>query len=214
MQGMASTISRGIAITSDAASRVDAFRHTAPQPEGQSLLIEVTGAEGNEWLPAISLRPLAAAGPSDVVIRDGELPIVVPGRDWEKLQGSTVEWVEDAVTGGGLRLRNPNRPSPQIDVGPVPATGGSVAERVAHVLEHQINPQIAQHGGRAELVSVEEGTATLRLGGGCQGCGMAKVTLDEGIERAILSAVPEIERVVDVTDHSAGEEPYYAPSEA
>jgi Fe/S biogenesis protein NfuA len=77
------------------------------------------------------------------------------------------------------------------------------------VLDEQINPAIAAHGGRAELVTVEDGTAYLRLGGGCQGCGMATVTLSQGIEVAILDAVPEVTQVVDVTDHASGTNPYF-----
>ena len=73
----------------------------------------------------------------------------------------------------------------------------------------QINPQIAAHGGFAELVAVEGSIAYLRMGGGCQGCGMAAVTLSQGIEVAILDSVPEITEVVDVTDHAGGTNPYY-----
>jgi Fe/S biogenesis protein NfuA len=84
-----------------------------------------------------------------------------------------------------------------------------VAQRVLSVLEQQINPSIAAHGGRADLVAIEEETAYLRLSGGCAGCGMAAVTLSQGIEVAIFDAVPEITSVVDVTDHAAGANPYY-----
>ena len=77
------------------------------------------------------------------------------------------------------------------------------------VLDQQVNPSIAAHGGRAELVRVEQGTAYLRLGGGCQGCAMATVTLSQGIERAIIRALPEITNVVDVTDHQSGTNPYF-----
>ena len=77
------------------------------------------------------------------------------------------------------------------------------------VLEEQINPAIASHGGYAELVAVEDSIAYLRMGGGCQGCGMAAVTLSQGIEVAILDTVPEISEVVDVTDHASGDNPYY-----
>jgi Fe/S biogenesis protein NfuA len=86
---------------------------------------------------------------------------------------------------------------------------GEVAQRVLQVLDQQINPAIAAHGGRADLVAVEEGVAYLRLGGGCQGCGLAAVTLSQGIEVAILDAVPEITKVVDVTDHASGANPYF-----
>jgi Fe/S biogenesis protein NfuA len=77
------------------------------------------------------------------------------------------------------------------------------------VLDAQINPSIASHGGRAELVAVEEGTAYLRLSGGCQGCGMASVTLTQGIEVVIKESIPEIVNVVDVTDHASGTNPYF-----
>jgi Fe/S biogenesis protein NfuA len=77
------------------------------------------------------------------------------------------------------------------------------------VLDQQVNPTIAAHGGRAELVRVEQETAYLRLGGGCQGCAMATVTLSQGIETTIIQAVPEITSVVDVTDHQSGANPYF-----
>ena len=84
-----------------------------------------------------------------------------------------------------------------------------MAQRILQVLEHQINPSIASHGGRADLVAVEDDIAYLRLSGGCQGCGMASVTLSQGIEVAIKDNVPEILNVVDVTDHAQGANPYY-----
>ena len=77
------------------------------------------------------------------------------------------------------------------------------------VLDQEINPAIASHGGHAELVAVEGSIAYLRLSGGCQGCGMAAVTLSQGIEVAILDSIPEITEVIDVTDHATGENPYY-----
>ncbi|MFW2339047.1 MAG: NifU family protein, partial [Acidimicrobiia bacterium] len=86
------------------------------------------------------------------------------------------------------------------------------AERVQHVLEHEVNPAIASHGGGARLISVEEDTVYLELMGGCQGCGMATVTLKHGIERIITEAIPEINSVVDVTDHAGGSNPYYQQS--
>jgi Fe/S biogenesis protein NfuA len=89
---------------------------------------------------------------------------------------------------------------------------GDVAQRVVAVLDRQINPSIAAHGGRADLVAVEDATAYLRLSGGCQGCGLAKVTLSQGIEVAITDAIPEVTSVVDVTDHASGDNPYFEPA--
>ena len=115
---------------------------------------------------------------------------------------------------GGLVIDNPNRPSPAIidPDAPKPELTGEVAERVEQVLDTMINPSIAAHGGQAELVAVEDDTAYLRLSGGCQGCGMATVTLKQGIEVAITEYVPEITKVVDVTDHASGENPYFEPA--
>ncbi len=96
--------------------------------------------------------------------------------------------------------------------GPLPDLSGDVAQRVAQVLDAQINPAIASHGGRADLVAVDDDIAYLRLSGGCAGCGMAAVTLSQGIEVAIKQSVPEIARVVDVTDHASGTNPYYEPA--
>ena len=86
---------------------------------------------------------------------------------------------------------------------------GDVAQRVAQILEQQINPSIAAHGGHADLVAVQDDAAYLRLSGGCAGCGMAAVTLSQGIEVALRKSVPEITRVIDVTDHAAGTNPFY-----
>ena len=97
-------------------------------------------------------------------------------------------------------------------INPPADLSGNVAQRVIQVLDRVIKPQIAAHGGRADLVAVEDGVAYLRLSGGCQGCGMATVTLSQGIEVAIKEAAPEITRVVDVTDHQSGTNPYFQPS--
>ena len=80
------------------------------------------------------------------------------------------------------------------------------------VLNEQINPAIAAHGGFVELLDIRDNVAYVQLGGGCQGCGMADVTLKQGIAVAIKQDVPEIVDVVDVTDHNAGQNPYFRPS--
>ncbi len=85
----------------------------------------------------------------------------------------------------------------------------SIEEQVKDLLDKEINPAVASHGGRVSLVEVKKQTVYLELSGGCQGCGMAKATLKQGIERAILESIPAIESVVDVTDHSSGQRPYY-----
>jgi Fe-S cluster biogenesis protein NfuA len=78
----------------------------------------------------------------------------------------------------------------------------------------EINPMVARHGGKVELVDVQEATVVVRMMGGCQGCGMATVTLRQGIETALRQAVPAVRGIRDITDHAAGRNPYYAPGAA
>jgi Fe/S biogenesis protein NfuA len=201
-------------ITDAAYDRVMGFLSGAPEPERQAMWIEVSGTQGNEWTYDMSLKPVDHAAPYDAIVRHRDLAIVVPEADWDKVAGATVDWLEDPFGGGGLKLENPNKPSPALGVGgaPIADLSGDVAQRVITVLDQQVNPAIAQHGGRADLVAVENDTAYVRLGGGCVGCGMATVTLGQGIEVAIKDNVPEIQNVVDVTDHASGTNPYYEPA--
>ena len=198
-----------LGITDAAYDKVMGFLLREAEPERQAMWLEVSGTSANQWTCSATLKPLDAAAPYDAVIRHQDLAIVVPECDFDKVRGATIDWLDDPFGGGGLRLDNPNTPSPAIGA-PAPADlSGDVAQRVIQLLAQQVNPSIAAHGGRAELVAVEQGTAYLRLGGGCQGCAMAAVTLSQGIETAIIQAVPEITSVVDVTDHQSGTNPYF-----
>ena len=196
-------------ITDAAYDKVMGFLLREAEPERQAMWLEVTGTSANQWTCSMALKPLDAAAPYDAVIRHRDLAIVVPECDFDKVRGATIDWLDDPFGGGGLRVDNPNTPSPAIGAPPPADLSGDVPQRVIQVLDQQVNPTIAAHGGRAELVAVEQGTAYLRLGGGCQGCAMATVTLSQGIERAIIQAVPEITSVVDVTDHQSGTNPYF-----
>ena len=102
-------------------------------------------------------------------------------------------------------------------VAPKPAAPGEGApdddalyERVADLFEQQVNPMVARHGGRVELIDVQDAVVMVRMGGGCQGCGMADVTLRQGIEAMLHEHVPDVKGVVDITDHTAGSNPYFA----
>ena len=198
-----------LAITDAAYDKVMGFLLQEPEPESQAMWLEVTGSSANQWTASIALKPLDAAAPYDAVVRHRDLAIVVPECDFDKVRGATIDWQDDPFGAGGLRVDNPNTPSPAIGAPPPADLSGDVPQRVIQVLDQQVNPTIAAHGGRAELVAVEQGTAYLRLGGGCQGCAMATVTLSQGIETAIMQAVPEITSVVDVTDHQTGTNPYF-----
>ena len=200
---------RWLDLTNAAYERVMGFLRQSPEPERQALWLEVTGTSANRWTCSLSLKPLGAAAPYDAVLRHRDVSIVIPERDFDKVRGATIDWIEDPHGTSGLRVDNPNTPSPAMSVRAPGDLSGDVAQRVVQVLAQQVNPSIAVHGGRAVLVAVEDETAYLRLSGGCQGCAVATVTLSQGIERTILQAVPEVKRVVDVTDHQSGTNPYY-----
>jgi Fe/S biogenesis protein NfuA len=125
------------------------------------------------------------------------------------LNGAVIDWVDDE-TGTGFRVHDPRaRPKPQRDTSEL-RISGPLAERVQEVIDEVINPGIAAHGGFVELVDVSDETLYIRMGGGCQGCAASAATLRMGIERMIREQVPEIESIVDVTDHEAGATPYYS----
>ena len=90
---------------------------------------------------------------------------------------------------------------------------GSVEEQIQHVLDEEVNPMVASHGGVVSLLEVKDHNVYLEFGGGCQGCGMIDVTLKQGVEVMIKAQIPEIEAIYDVTDHAGGTNPYYQPSE-
>lgn len=124
------------------------------------------------------------------------------------LDGAQIDY-EARATGGQLQIR-----APKIK-GEAPADSASLVERVRWVVEHEINPQLAQHRGHVSVQEVTaEGAVVLRFGGGCHGCGMADVTLKQGIEKTLMEKVPGVTAVRDATDHDSGVAPYIARGHA
>jgi len=176
--------------------------------EPLALWLEVSGTAGPNYTYDMYFEAMADAGADDVVQQDDDgLAVVIPAASADKLRGATLD-VSSQGDEAGMVIVNPNSPT-TAPAHPPADLSGEVAQRVIAALNRDVNPGIAAHGGRADLVAVEEGTAYLRLSGGCQGCGMATVTLSQGIEGAIRGAVPEITAVVDVTDHASGSNPYF-----
>lgn len=211
------------------------MRALDPEPERLALRVRVTGIEGDSYQHEMSFELLAEAPPTDLRADFDGLSVLVPEDSEPKLAGVTID-----AQDGGWTIHNPNRPplrermplevvpkggngqgrpsSPAVDAGISEefraSLTGDVGQRVAQVIEQHVNPNIASHGGHAELVGVQGERAYLKLAGGCQGCGMAAVTLRQGIERAVTQLVPEIREIVDVTDHASGENPYYSAEHA
>jgi Fe/S biogenesis protein NfuA len=169
-----------------------------------ALSIEVTGFRGPQFTYELAFVPLEDKADDWVEERHADLAVVFPQTDTAKLEGAALELTEQ-----GLSMNNPNGPASPAMSTPAGDLSGSLVDRVQQVVSETINPQVAQHGGGAELVSIDGTIAYLRLFGGCQGCGLAQVTLKQGIERILLEAIPELSQVVDVTDHASGVDPFY-----
>ena len=106
--------------------------------------------------------------------------------------------------GGTLTIKSPNSKVPNL------GENASLEERVNYLLYSEINPSLASHGGEVSLVEImNEETAVLQFGGGCQGCGMVDVTLKQGVEKTLIEEIPELKGITDVTDHSYRENAYY-----
>jgi Fe/S biogenesis protein NfuA len=187
-----------------------------PDPASLALWLEVRGVQAGSFVYDLYFQARSDADEGDARITQEELDIVVPEQSVDRLRGARLEWSEE--NGGGLVLVNPNSPAPEEVAPNVPqeilAQGitSPLALRVVAVLEQSVNPAIASHGGRADLVALneEDGTAYLRLSGGCQGCAMSQMTLRQGIETTLLEEVPELKTILDVTDHGGGENPFYS----
>lgn len=194
-------------MTEAARSFVAEARSGEADAENLALYLEVTGAADGAYTYDMWFQARGEAGEADAVIEHDDLPVVVVSSSVDRVRGATLDLHE-----GGLVMVNPNTPpSPAMDRFATDLTS-PVEVAVLEVLENDVNPQIAAHGGRAELVGVQDNVAYLRLMGGCQGCGHASITLTRGIVTAIQLAVPEITDVVDVTAHAEGTNPYYASS--
>jgi Fe/S biogenesis protein NfuA len=122
------------------------------------------------------------------------------------LSGATIAW-----SGDGFRVEvpRPSRPAAPPERTAAAEAWGPLGERVQTVFEELVNPRIAAHGGAVELVDVADQTIYVRMTGGCQGCAASALTLRQGIERMVREEIPEVQEIIDLTDHEAGVNPYY-----
>ncbi len=111
----------------------------------------------------------------------------------------------------GAAIRFFLSPPPEIPAGEM-IPPDMLRQRIQQIIDDQINPGVASHGGYVEVVDVADNNVFLRMGGGCQGCGAADMTLRMGVEKLLREEVPQIQQVFDETDHAAGQNPYYAAS--
>jgi Fe/S biogenesis protein NfuA len=201
-----------LTVTPEARAVVLDARAQEADADRLALWVEVSGARDGAYTYDIYFQAASDATAGDDVSEDAGLSVVVPQSSVARLVGARLDWSDEGE--GGLVILNPNTP-PRPEAYARREQGdlsGELAQRILAVLEDQVNPSIAMHGGRADLVAVEESVVYVRLSGGCQGCGLASVTLSQGIEVALRESVPEIVSVVDVTDHASGTNPFYEPA--
>ena len=170
-------------------------------PDGSVFFADKARATGS----ALPEKLFAIQGIDSVLIQDNVVTVTAPtGGDWTpiaKQVGATLR----KVLGSG------ESPFAESILSLLP-DAAELKTRVQEVLNKEINPAVAAHGGWVELIDVAKNEVFIRMGGGCQGCGMADVTLKQGVEKAIRQQIPEIGAIMDTTDHASGRNPYYAPS--
>ena len=181
--------------TDYALTRIQQVRDNRKQPDA-GVRIAITGRSNGAFLYDLDLVFAGQERDGDMVI-DGPqgIQFFAPLATVPYLDGVTLD--ADKLS-GALTVRNPN-----------PLWVDPLAEQVQSFLDEDINPMVAGHGGHIDLLDVTEGKAYIHMGGACQGCGMADVTLGQGVRTALLDRFSEITEVVDSTNHAQGTNPYY-----
>ena len=173
-------------------------------PGGARRFASAAEAQGSPLAEAIFAIP--GADVAEVVV-SGNLVTVVKRSTaaWPVVGKAVGEAIRAALASGQSAV------APKLAAAPAGTLADdALYERVANLFETDVNPMVARHGGRVELIDVQEAVVMVRMAGGCQGCGMADVTLRQGIEAMLHQHVPEVKGVVDITDHTAGSNPYFA----
>ena len=171
-------------------------RFASPQEASGSPLVEAIFA-----IPGAEVAEVVVSGNLVTVVKRSAAP-------WQVIGKSVGAAIRSALAGD----RPAVAPKPAAPVAAGGADDDTLYDRVAELFDSQVNPMVARHGGRVELIDVQDAVVMLRMAGGCQGCGMADVTLRQGIEAMLQQAVPEVKGIVDITDHTAGANPYFAAS--
>ena len=171
-------------------------------PENALVRVMIKGRTATEYEYTMGLtekEPDPVEHMRDNFYEFGDIEVVVDDVSMESLKGSTIDYKED-VNAAGFIIDNPNKP-----------VFNDMERDVQELLNQQINPQIKSHGGQVDVVRYEEDGAILyiEMSGGCQGCSSSSATLKNGVETMIYDEFPDIDDIRDVTDHDAGENPYY-----
>jgi Fe/S biogenesis protein NfuA len=180
---------------------VDKIRSAKTSDGNDDVALRVIVREdGAKFRYELKLVAVDSKEADDSIVHLDNIDLYLDSESAPRLRGATLDFVED-ISGSGLKFENPNKTTLARD---------PLAGRVQEVLDDRVNPGLAAHGGVVSLVDIQGARVVLSFGGGCQGCGMADVTLKEGVSAQLKQQIPEISEVVDATDHAAGDNPYYA----
>jgi NFU1 iron-sulfur cluster scaffold homolog, mitochondrial len=148
-------------------------------------------------------RIFTIPGVSSVLISNNVVTVVARGiADWRPSGREIGGMIRQALASGQPAV------DPALKAALPPAH--EIKARVQTILDREVNPAVANHGGYIDLLDVKDNTIFIRMGGGCQGCGSANATLKQGVEQLVRQHVPEVGDILDTTDHAAGRNPYYA----
>lgn len=163
---------------------------------------------GSPFAPAYELTLVESASrrESDVEVQAGDFAVLVDEASVKRLDGASVDFVETLQESGFQVTPDPDAVKAAVAAA---APSGEIADRVRQVLDTEVNPAVAAHGGAINLVDVQGNEVYIEMAGGCQGCAMSRMTLRQGVERMVSQAVPEVTAIHDVTDHMSGENPYF-----
>lgn len=191
-----------ISFTEDALQKLCEVIAAQPQPIA-GLRLQITGRQRGQFEHVLSIVEHGKETAGDVTVSPAGLPVpvFVEGRNVDYLDGVRIHYRYKGPDRSGLEFTNPN-----------PLWRGRAEQQIQEIIDMQLNPAIAAHGGYINLLAVEGDTAYIEMGGGCVGCSMADVTLRQGVEASIIGVVPGIARIVDRTDHASGTNPYYQPA--
>ena len=184
-------------ITDLAKEKLAGFAAQAEEADTLVLRVAIVGRGASGFQYDLQLVSQKDTPDDDVTCEVDGVVVSIAAKSAVHMDGATLDFKE-SLMGGGFHFDNPN-----------PMWADPVEKAVAEVIESKVNPAVASHGGTVSLIGIDEGQAVISFGGGCQGCGMADVTLKQGIEVMIMDEVEGITGVVDVTDHAAGTNPFY-----
>jgi Fe/S biogenesis protein NfuA len=208
--GHATGASRPIITITDAAlAKVLELRDEEADAEQLGLRLAIASRPGEDFRYDLSFDEYLKADFGDEVRThtgsDGRaIKVIIPGADAERLQDATLDY-GDAQ---GLVIRNPNRPAPPDVEGLV--HDDDLSAEIEAMVASEVNPALAAHGGFVTYVGHDgQGTVYMTMGGGCHGCSMSKMTMLDGVQTMLSEAIPAVQRVRDLTDHSTGENPFY-----